>query len=169
MQTNNTSIDKIYRSAKTLAVQEKELNEDIARAAITCAQTGDYALMQELFQAIPNDHPFKGMVSQMCRIMDGEDAVMDHQGVRELKEEIRAWIEDITDIAFDIGGESRARMDVAGILLRYLPEDKILDFLLEFENHHRDCVNNGENYGPVPDDSDIFARLTSLRLRAAEI
>jgi hypothetical protein len=173
MQAIKSDVQKVETSASQLAELSRDLDLDIARVAVSCAQTEDSSLMAELSDTIPEDHAFKDCVRHMRFAMDTskQKPGMGHfkMDVRTLKEDMNALLRDITEITFDLGGESEARMDLMEMLIRYLPADRILDFLLEMENHHRESVSSGRNYGPVPEDSDVFSRLTVIRLKAAEL
>lgn len=169
MQTVKADIQKIETSASSLTEMSQDLNLDIARVAVTCAQANDGDLMAELCDTIPEGHPFKDCVRHMWFTFKDESGRLEKLAKREnaasiesLRSDLVSFLCDLDRMASEIDGEDASRQ-VIYLLMRYLPDNRAMGLLSNLEARQRKKLPNMEGIDALSDGAEMLDRMREIR------
>ncbi len=175
-----TEINEVRVSRSQLSALREDLNLDIARVTVSCAQAKDDGLMAELSDTIPDDHPFKDCVRYLWFSMnqervarlEGQEEVQSETAARspdsnksavyDLREDVADFVRDLSSVGtFDLERESDSRLTAFEVALKYVSGDKIADLIKDLSS----IVEESPNVFTAMDD-DLISQLNELKVSA---
>jgi hypothetical protein len=144
MQIN--TVQKISDTAIQLREMQEQINIDVARAALACAQAGDADLMGQLVYALSPEHDFIPCLTAMqiqLEVRGGNEGGISK--AERYRDVLATVVKDHTSALTDnLEVESDERMSFFEMVLRHVPSSSLGDLagemLEHFQQREVECI-----------------------------